>query len=105
MGLDGFNAEIDGYIELKPSYLREYFSNHQSFDTSFIHQHSRTKDELDTNESYLRLVESDPDWEGSLYGYLTNPAAIYETRKIEYTPESESVLIHLVYQIQPQTNK
>lgn len=105
LGLDGYDAETDSYVKLAPLYLRKHFANNKALDTSFTHQHGRTKDELDCNESYLRIVESDLDWEGSLHGYLTNPAAIYETRRIEYTPETESVLIHIDYQIEPQRNK
>ena len=102
LGLDGYDAETDSYVDLTKSYLKKYFRNNKVLDVRFTHQYARKKNELDTNESYLRIVESEPGWEGLVHGYLTNPARIYETRSIEYTPETERVLIHIIYQIEPQ---
>ena len=89
-------------VELNTLSLRKYFQKNSILDVRVTNGFARQNSEENLAEKYLRAVEADPAWPGLLHGYLVQPATVYENIHVGYTPDTESVLIHITYQIEPQ---
>jgi hypothetical protein len=44
---------------------------------------------------YLRMLESDPDWEGRVGAYLVKQACFYRQIEMEYNPDTQFISIQL----------
>ena len=51
---------------------------------------------------YLDDLEAAEDWPGRVGDYIVRQAVSYYEIRMEYTPETESVLIHIICQIEPE---
>ena len=89
-------------VEPKTPSLRKYFKQNKPMDASVSSTSSHQSSDTDTVGQYLKEVEAGADWPGLLHGYIVQPARVYEDIHVGYTPETESVLIHIICQIEPQ---
>jgi len=89
-------------VEPKTPSLRKYFKQNKPMDASVSSTSSHQSSDTDTVGQYLKEVEASPDWPGLLHGYIVQPARVYEDINVGYAPDTESVLIHIICQIEPQ---
>ena len=100
--INGYGPSGTEEVELTASSLRRHFKQNKVLDVNASNGYARKSNEVNATEQYLKAVETDPSWPGLLHGYLVKPAILYQDIHVGYTPETESVLIHIVFKIEQQ---